>query len=219
VGQKENEKSEGMIKRRDMLKVFSAVPAALIPLGTTVAAERKAPAKTAVKTASGYQRKTFSDHEWETVKVLCDLVIPADERSGSATQAGVPEFIDDWLDFEGGVLPAEIHGGLMWLDMECHRQFGQDFARCSPADQRKILDRIAYPQKSAPEDSNYVAFFNHFRDLVAGGFYSSEVGIKDLPYLGNTMVADWEGCPPNVEAQIEKNLKDRNVGLSLENKD
>ncbi|HXH51383.1 MAG TPA: gluconate 2-dehydrogenase subunit 3 family protein [Terriglobia bacterium] len=206
------------IGRRDMLKVFSAVPAAaLVPLGTAIAAPQKSSGSAAAKAASGYQRKVFSDHEWETIKALSDLIIPADERSSSATQAGVPEFIDDWLDFKGGRLKAEILGGLTWLDLECNREFSHDFIACTAPQQKKILDRIAYPDKAVPEDSNYVAFFNHLRDLVVGGFFSSKEGVKDLPYLGNQVVPVWEGCPSNVLAQIEKNLKAKGVGLSLEN--
>lgn len=208
-------KREGSIKRRDMLKVFSAVPAAaLIPLGSAEAAQ-KVPGSTAAKPATAYQRKTFNEHEWETVKVLSDLIIPADERSGSASQAGVPAFMDDWLNFKRGNLKAEILGGLTWLDLECNRQFGRDFVSCSPAQHKKILDRIAYPNTADPEDSNYVVFFSHFRDLVVGGFFSSEEGVKDLPYLGNKFVPVWKGCPPNVLAQIEENLKAKHVGLSL----
>ncbi|HET7099560.1 MAG TPA: gluconate 2-dehydrogenase subunit 3 family protein [Terriglobia bacterium] len=205
------------IKRRDMLKVISAVPAAaLVPLGAAVAAPQKSAGATAAQAVSGYQRKVFNDHEWETVKVLSDLIIPADERSSGATQAGVPEFIDDWLDFKGGRLKAEILGGLTWLDLECNREFGHDFIGCTADQKKKILDRIAYPAKAMPEDLNYVAFFNHLRDLVVGGFFSSEAGVKDLPYLGNKVVAEWNGCPPNVLAQIEENLKAKKVGLSLE---
>jgi Gluconate 2-dehydrogenase subunit 3 len=206
------------IKRRDMLKVFSALPAAaLVPLGTAVAASQRSAGSASAKAASSYQRKVFNDHEWETIKALSDLIIPADERSSSATQAGVPEFIDDWLDFKGGRLKAEILGGLTWLDMECNREFGHDFIACTAAQQKKILDRIAYPDKAVPEDLNYVAFFNHLRDLVVGGFFSSKEGVKDLPYLGNQVVPVWEGCPSNVLAQIEKNLKEKGVGLSLDN--
>lgn len=208
---------DALIKRRDILKVFSAVPAAaLVPLSAVAAPPQNTAASAAGKAASGYQRKVFNDHEWETVKLLSDLIIPADERSSSATQAGVPEFIDDWLNFSGGSLKAEILGGITWLDLECNRQFGHDFTGCAPAEQKKILDRIAYPDKAAPEDVNYVAFFNHLRDLVVGGFFSSEQGVKDLPYQGNKMVAVWEGCPSNVLAQIEKNLKTNGVALSME---
>ncbi len=203
------------MKRRDVLRFFSAVPAALIPLESAVAAQRKAGGKAAAPAASAYRRQTFTDQEWETVKVLCDLIIPADERSGSATQAGVPEYIDDILAFKGGNLQAEIRGGLMWLDRECNQRYGRDFVLCDPTGQKQLLNRIAYPGKAAPEDSNYVAFFNSMRDLVVGGFFSSEIGIKDLPYLGNKVVAHWEGCPPDVLARIEENLKARQVGLSL----
>lgn len=204
-------------KRRDILKTITAVPAAaLIPLGSAVAAEHHASKQAAAKAAAGYQRKVLNEHEWETIKVLGDLIIPADERSGSASQAGVPEFIDDWLDFQGGVLKAEIQGGMTWLDLESNRVFDHDFVGCTENQQKKLLDRIAYPDKAAPEDSNYVTFFNHLRDLVVGGFFSSKMGVKDLPYLGNQFVADWEGCPPNVLAKIQENLEARGVGLSLE---
>ena len=216
MSEKQNNKQERAIKRRDMLKAFSAVPvAALVPLGTAVAAEPKKTGSAAAQAASAYHRKVFSDHDWETIKVLSDLIIPADERSSSAVQAGVPEFIDDWLDFKGGKLKTEILGGLTWLDMECNREFGHDFVGCTATQQKKILDRIAYPEKALPEDSNYVAFFNHLRDLVVGGFFSSKEGVKDLPYLGNKVVADWKGCPPNVLTQIEEKLKAKHVGLSL----
>jgi len=213
----EIENGKRNIKRRDMLKVLSAVPAAtLVPLGTAVAAQQKGAGATAAQAASEYQRKVFNDHEWETVKVLSDLIIPADERSSGATKAGVPEFIDDWLNFKGGRLKAEILGGLTWLDVECNRKFGHNFIGCTAAQKKKILDRIAYPDTAAPEALNYVTFFNQLRDLVVGGFFSSKEGVKDLPYLGNKVVPVWKGCPPNVLAQIEENLKAKHVGLSLE---
>ncbi len=154
------------------------------------------PASTPAQEASS--RKILDEHEWKTVCILSDLIIPADERTGSATQAGVPEFIDAWLELRRGDLLAEIRGGLTWLDLECNRLFNRAFADCSETQQKQILDRIAYPAKASPRDANAVAFFSHLRDLVVSGFFSSKMGVKDLPYLGNTMVADWEGCPPEV---------------------
>ncbi len=211
-----NNKRTGAIKRRDLLKAFSVVPAAFIPAGTAVVAEAiTAPSAQAAPAASVHHRKVFNDHQWETIKVLSDLIIPADDRSGGATQAGVPEFIDDWLDFKGGKLKAEILGGLTWLDVECNRAFGHDFIACDSSRQKKMLDRIAYPDKAAPADLNYVAFFDDLRDLVASGFFSSEMGVKDLPYLGNKPANEWPGCPANVLAAIETNLKKQGVGLSL----
>ncbi|HZP03092.1 MAG TPA: gluconate 2-dehydrogenase subunit 3 family protein [Terriglobia bacterium] len=200
-----NQESRGGMRRRDWLKAMTAVPAAALVPGPATRATEPAAAKRAEgnQPASGtYQRKVLDEHEWKTIRVLSDLIIPADERSGSATQAGVPEFIDDWLDFQGGTLLAEIRGGLTWLDMECNRHFNHDFADCSEAQQKQMLDRIAYPKKAAPEDANAVAFFNRLRGLVVSGFFSSKMGVEDLPYLGNTMVAEWHGCPPEVLAKL-----------------
>src|SRR5207245_2342742 len=106
--------------------------------------------------------------------------------------------IDDWLELKGGALLAESRGGLTRLDIECGRQFDRNFISCSEAQQKQILDRIAYPRRAAHKDAAGVAFFNHLRDLVVSGFFSSKMGVKDLPYLGNTMVADWQGCPHEV---------------------
>jgi hypothetical protein len=151
---------------------------------------------------TAYQPKVLDPHEWKTIQVLSDLIIPADDRSGSATQAGVPEFIDDWLDLKGGETEAAIRGGSIWLDAECNRQFSHDFVDCTGAQQKQILDRIAYPKEAAPEDAAGVVFFNHLRNLVVSGFFSTEMGVKDLPYLGNQMLSEWKGCPPNVIAKL-----------------
>lgn len=207
------------LKRRDMLKVMSAVPAAaLVPLTPAAAMTGMGHAapQAGQQAVKAYQRKVFDDHEWKTVGILSDLIIPGDDRSGSATQAGVPEFIDDWLAFQGGELLAQIRGGLVWLDVECNRQFSHDFADCSETQQKQILDRIAYPKKAAPGDVNAVAFFNSLRGVVASGFFSSKMGVKDLPYLGNQMVAEWQGCPPEVAAAIQKNLDKLGVDLKLD---
>ena len=73
--------------------------------------------------------------------------------------------------------------------------YGHDLVDCTVDQQKQILDRIAYPAKAAPEDSQAVAFFNHLRDLVVGSFYSSKIGVKDIAYVGNRMVPEWNGCP------------------------
>jgi hypothetical protein len=195
-------------QRRALLKALTAVPAAVLgPILPMEAAKpgllsAYAPTGSSPAAAAAYQRKVLNDHEWKTISVLSDLLIPADERTGSATQAGAPEFIDGWLDLQHQTLLPEIRGGLTWLDIECNRLFKHDFADCSETEQKQILDRIAYPAKAAPQDASAVAFFNHLRDLVVSGFFSSKMGVKDLPYLGNTMVADWQGCPPEVLAKL-----------------
>lgn len=206
------------VSRRDLFQIAgSAAAAAGVAAGQTHDAH--APAVTAPK--APYQRKLFDEHQWRTVRVLCDLIIPADERSGSATQAGVPEFIDDWLDFrkrEDGsdVGAAQIQGGLAWLDQESNQLFGQDFATAAVAQQKQILDRIAWPNRAAAPDRRGARFFSRFRDLTVSGFFSSKMGIADLPYLGNRPVAQWKGCDPAVWAKIEERMKNGYQGLGGE---
>ena len=214
----DTEKNRSSFSRREVLKAITAVPAAaMIPLSPALveAGQKKAAAKAAAAVAgqaTAYQPKILNAHEYQTVRVLSDWIIPADERTGSATQAGVPEFIDDWLEFTSsmsrpvgtgqGRLLSEVRGGLLWLDMECSRLFSHDFIECSEAQQKQVLDRIAYPKRAAPEDANAAAFFTQLRDLVVSGFYSSKMGVEDLQYMGNTMVPDWQGCPPEVLARL-----------------
>jgi gluconate 2-dehydrogenase gamma chain len=191
------------VSRRAVLQTIGSAPA--LAAATAAAAQ----AQNAPKPA--YRRKIFDAHQWHTVEVLCDLILPADERSVSATKAGVPEFIDDWLDFrkqEDGndMLESQILGGLAWLDQESNRLFGKDFSAAAPAQQKQLLDRIAWPDRAAAEDHRWVAFFNRFRDLTVSGFFSSEAGVADLPYLGNKVVGEWKGCDPAVWAIIEKRL-------------
>lgn len=189
--------------RRDWLKVMTAVPAAaLVPLVPSAARAETVTPEAQASAAGAYAPKALSAHEYKTVTILSDIIIPADDRSGSATQAKTPEFIDDWLGFRGGDTLAAIRGGLTWLDMECNRAFSHDFIDCSGDQQTQMLDRIAYPKTAAPDDAAGVAFFNHLRGLVVSGFFSSEMGVKDLPYLGNQMVAEWKGCPENVIAKL-----------------
>jgi gluconate 2-dehydrogenase gamma chain len=198
---KANDQRSIRLGRREILKLMAAMPAAAFTSSALfVSALAKAmPDRSALLTdPAAFQPKVLDPHQWQTVRVLCDLIIPADQVSGSATQAGVPEFIDDWLDFKGGNLLAEIRGGLAWLDAQCNRSFGHNLLDCSSEQQKQILDRIAYPQQAAPEDASAVAFFNHLRDLVVSGFYTSEIGIADLPYLGNEPQSEWHGCPEAV---------------------
>jgi hypothetical protein len=199
--------------RRDLLKVLSAVPAAaLMPAGARKPEDmpgmpaRAAAAQGASATAAAgsYKPATFNEHEYKTIVILSDIIIPADERSGSATQAAVPEFIDQSLGFHGGQQLDSIRGGLIWLDLESNRAYGHDFMDASDAEKKQLLDRIAYPKTAAPEDAAGVVFFNAMRNAVLGAFYSSKMGVEDLPYLGNQMLSEWNGCPANVLAKLRE---------------
>ena len=195
----EKASASGSMNRRDLLKAAMVAPAAaLVQLAPGAAAASPSGAAG----AAAYVPKIFNPLQWKTLQVLSDLILPAEGPSGSATQAGVPEFMDDWLTLQGDLLKTEVLGGLTWIDMECNRHFGHDFAACSEAQQKQILDRIAYPAKAAPEDSGAVAAFNHIRDLVLSGFYTSKIGIEELQYQGNKMLESWEGCPESATSRL-----------------
>jgi gluconate 2-dehydrogenase gamma chain len=210
------------VSRRDIFSIIGSVPV-LAAVNTAGAQTPDAHAHMAHKAAAApakgpYVRQSFDDHQWKTIHVLCDLVIPADEHSGSASEAGVPEFLDDWLAFrteEDGNqdLRAQIFGGLMWLDRESRKLAETDFAGASAAHQKQILDRVAYPERAAKDDHNWVSFFNQVRSLIVGGFYSSKMGVHDLPYLGNVAVAEWKGCDPEVWSVIEDRLTNGYKGV------
>ncbi len=191
-------------QRRAMLKMMAALPiAGLMPLSLLAeVVARTTPNTTMVPAGPAWKLRVLTPHEWATVGVLSDWILPADEVSGSATDAGVPEFIDDWLDFQRGDLLIAIREGLAWLDAECQRRFRQNFVDCSSTQQQQMLDRIAWPDKAAPQDAKAVSFFNQFRDLTLSGFYTSEMGTRDLPYIGNEPQAEWRGCPTDVLATL-----------------
>lgn len=139
-----------------------------------------------------WEAQFFTDHEFETVRQLANMVIPADERSGNAEDAGVPEFID-FMMIDRPENQTPMRGGLKWLDVQCQNMFGERFINCSDQQKREILDEIAYPDSAKPEMQAGVNFLNQFRDLVATGFWSSKMGIQDIGYMGNQPF-DWQGC-------------------------
>lgn len=189
------------MERREAVELLSALPfLGALPL-TPGAAQRAARFVRELRTAPGqaYAPKFFTAHEWQTVRLLADLVLPRDARSGSATDASVPEFMD-FILVEYPDHQLWMRGGLAWLDIETRRRFGKAFVEADAAQQTKILDDIAWPDKAPPGLHQGVEFFNRFRDLTASGFFSSEMGVADLRYLGNRFVA-WQGCPPE---QLQK---------------
>ncbi len=145
------------------------------------------------------QEKYFTVAEMATITVLADIIIPADEVSGSASQAGVPAFIEFIVkDMPEHQTP--MRGGLRWLDLYCLKQYGKAFADCSSEQQIEVVDAIAYPKKAKPEMAQGVAFFSLMRNLTASGFYTSEMGVKDIGYAGN-QPNQWNGVPDEVLKQ------------------
>jgi hypothetical protein len=191
------------IDRRAMLRVLGAAPAAALAFTWTAEEAVEAAARSqearqrAASAGQPYQPRFFNAHEYATMAMLSDLILPKDSRSGSASDAGAPEFID-YIVAEQPERQTAMRGGLAWLDAQCLQRFDQTFLRCADAQRTQVLDGIAWPQDARPEMSHGVRFFNTLRDLVATGFWSSEMGVKDLGYLGNTIVTEWKGAPPEV---------------------
>ena len=146
-----------------------------------------------------------------TITILGDIIIPKDAVSGSASDAKVPEFIEFIVkDIPDHQVP--IRGGLKWLDIQCKKRFEKPFKDCSPSQQIEMVDEIAYPAKAKPEMKQGVAFFSRMRNLTASGFYTSEMGVKDMGFMGNTP-NQWNGVPQEVLKQYnlaytEKELKE-----------
>jgi gluconate 2-dehydrogenase gamma chain len=157
--------------------------------------------------------KFFDDHERKTIEVLADIIIPKDDVSGSATDAGVPDFIEFIVkDMPHHQTP--IRGGLKWLDLQCMRRYNNAFINCNATQQIEMIDAIAYPELAKPEMQPGVAFFNRMRDLTATGFFTSKIGITDLGYAGNRP-NQWNGVPQEVLNQYGLKYDARTEEISV----
>ncbi len=190
----------GAMHRREVVQLLAAAPLATAfdwSLEDAEQARRAARAARmkAAKSGAQFVPQFFTSHEYVTVRVLADLIIPRDARSGSASDAGVPEFMD-FIVLDQESRQTSMRGGLAWLDAQCRKRFDKTLVECTPDERRAVLDDIAWPERARPEMSHGVAFFNSFRDLTASGFWSSRIGIEDLQYQGNNFMPVWTGCPP-----------------------
>jgi gluconate 2-dehydrogenase gamma chain len=209
------------LTRRAALKVLGAVPVAGAILGGTAFAQQgtqtqQVPKQTheagsppATGTAQNPPKnqakyRFFTAAEWRTVGVLADDIIPRDGRSGSATDAGVPAFIDHHLSVPetNDDTRVAMRGGLAWLNTEARTRFKKNYASLSADQRHQILDDIAWSDRAKPQFSQGAAFFSRFRDYVASGFFSSAMGWKDLQYQGNVFNPNWQGCPPEAMQKL-----------------
>lgn len=143
--------------------------------------------------------KFFDEHEMATIGVLADIIIPKDEKSGSATDAKVPDFIE-FIVKDMPYHQTPMRGGLKWLDVQCLNRFGKSFKDASEPQRIEMVEDIAYPQKVKPGMQPGVNFFSLMRNLTASGFFTTEIGIKDIGYMGNQPNI-WNGVPPEVLKQ------------------
>lgn len=211
------------MKRRDSLKTIVVGTLGGVTLGTTASScqNEGVQSKTESEAPGLYGRtpeeldrdrrimtEAFLDErELATITVLCNIILPANQTAGSATEAKVPEFIDFIVkDIPSHKLP--VRGGLMWLHGESNRRFNKDFLAASPEERMQIIDDIAYPDpdKKRPEMGPGINFFNRMRNLTLTGYYTTQMGIEDLGYTGN-FANTWDGIPEDVLAEYDVNYE------------
>jgi gluconate 2-dehydrogenase gamma chain len=199
------------MNRRELLK---AIPLTTLSLPATATPEAAStapkPAITEFKNGKSPEEqrrdnalqsaKFLTAHELATVTLLCDIILPADARSPSASQVGVPSFIEFMLKDQPD-LQTPVRGGLSWLDHECRNRFGKPFTECLVPQRIAVVDDIAYPGKAKPDYMPGVSFFSRMRNLTAAGYFTSKAGIAALGYMGNTP-HQWAGPPKDVLDQF-----------------
>ncbi|HEX6636920.1 MAG TPA: gluconate 2-dehydrogenase subunit 3 family protein [Steroidobacteraceae bacterium] len=199
--------------RRTTLKWMFAAAATVPALQVSFAADAGALARDVAADQKGYGTDPELMKEWkaggpwpltltaagrETTRALCDLIIPADDHSPAASAVGVVDFIDEWVSAPYPQQRGDrdvVLAGLRWIDDESQKRFGKGFAVVSDAQRAQIADDICSPGKARPEFEKAAKFFSRFRDLTAGGFYTTPVGMKDIGYRGNTPLAKFDGPP------------------------
>ena len=148
---------------------------------------------------------TFTDPQRRTAAALCDVIIPEDSKSPSASALHVHEFIDEWISApypDQAKDKPTVLDGLAWLDAEAQKRFQTNFADLVRKQQTLICDDICYTAKATPEFKKGAQFFKRFRDLTAGGFYTTPEGMKDIGYTGNVPLDKFAGPPPEVLKQL-----------------
>ncbi len=198
--------SDISISRRDILRTLAVGAAGgsvlqVIPAKAAEYAHEMVNNEKSASPAGSYAPKYFSVHQYAMLNMLCETIIPKDDKSGGAIEAGAPEFID-LLTSENEEYQLALGGGLMWLDGFCTDRYSNVFMDCTPEQRTAALDLIAF-RKNAKQDlalSQGVAFFAFLRRLTFSGFYTSKIGIADLQYIGNTSLREFPGCPPLPEA-------------------
>ncbi|HEY3112153.1 MAG TPA: gluconate 2-dehydrogenase subunit 3 family protein [Gemmatimonadaceae bacterium] len=187
------------MSRREAVQLLAALPLAAFLSWPTAEQEKVRrfvdDALRAAANGTQYAPRFFTASEFRTVRLLADMIIPRDERSGSASDAGVPEFIDFTMT-DRPTSQKWMRDGLAWIDAQSTSRFGRPFVEASQSQREAILNDIAWPARAPAAMADGVSFFNRFRDLTATGFWSSEIGVKDLRYQGNLFATNWNGCPP-----------------------
>jgi gluconate 2-dehydrogenase gamma chain len=179
------------ITRRDALRRLALVLTATGVVDRVAAQEVHQMTSQAQAAAGGaYTPKGLSPHEYRTLERLTDLIIPVEKGAPGAVAAGAAAWID-MLVSESDELKATYKTGLAWLDTTMKQRGAEDFLTASPGDQTKLLDQIAFRRNMTPELAPGIQFFTWARRMTVDAFYTSEIGIRDIDYRGNTALVSY----------------------------
>ena len=145
-----------------------------------------------IKPAS-YKLQFFSTEEYALVERLTDHIIPSDETPG-AREAGVAEFVDHMIAHDHDQ-QYKYRTGLTWMNAHSERMLGQPFLKLSHEQQVSLLEPLAYKAKYRPGEEDGREFFRAIREMTAMGFYSSEIGYKELDNPALKFYAESPACP------------------------
>ncbi len=191
------------VTRRELLRAVAAGVVASQALDAGAAAHVHHAVEEEKQAAGEYKPKALNEHEYRTLQRLADLIIPPDAESGGGVAGGAPEFID-LLCSQNEELAAIYTGGIGWLDAESRRKNGADFVDAGAAGQTGILDLIAYRKNESPALGPGVRFFRWARMMVVDAFYTSRAGIKDLGFMGNTVLSEFKVPGEIVEWAVKR---------------
>jgi hypothetical protein len=191
--------------RREAVQLLAALPFAAAFTFRSAEQERAwryvENARRLASEGTAFSPRFFTPAEFRTAGILTDMIIPRDDRSGSATDALVPEFMD-FMMIDRPDDQEWMRDGLAWIDGQSNTRFGKSFADAAASERELILNDVAWPVRAPAAMSDGVSFFNRFRDLTSSGFWSSRMGVTDLRYIGNTFNPNWDGCPPEALAKL-----------------
>jgi gluconate 2-dehydrogenase gamma chain len=192
------------ISRRDALRRVALTLAGTGLIDRAAAAEvHELTSQAAAASGGTYAPKTFTPAQYQTLERLTDLIIPVENGAPGARAAGAAAWID-MISSENDELKASYAKGFAWIDGAMKTRGAADFATAAPADQTALLDLISYRRNASPELSPGIEFFTLLRRMTVDAFYTSEIGIKDIDYRGNSPMGSYPSPTESIAYALKR---------------
>ena len=188
------------LSRRDALRRLALV---LTASGTLDRVSAREVHQIAAAAGGGYVPRALDEHGYRTLERLTDLIVPVENGAAGALAAGAAAWIDT-ISSENEQLTKIYKDGIAWLDAAIKQRGGADFLSATLADQTALLDLIAYRRNQSPELAAGIEFFTWVRRMTVDAFYTSEIGIKDIDYRGNSAMASYPSPTEAIEYALKR---------------